>query len=228
MSAIRIVAVADTHLYHRKLAVPDGDVFIHAGDFAIRGTLGEIAAAAAWIKSLPHPCKIVVAGNHDWAFERTPAEARALLEDPRVVYLEDTGVFVHGIAIWGSPWQPAFGGWAFNLERGATIRAKWDKIPAETDILVTHGPPLGHGDRCSMADREGCADLDARVREIRPLAHLFGHIHEDGGLFPREDGTQFVNVTTWECTRGASVLDVDVERREVTPVVIPPSGNTYR
>lgn len=225
---IRIVAVADTHLYHKKLVVPDGDILIHAGDFAIRGSLEEVAAAATWIKSLPHACKIVVAGNHDWAFERTPAEARALLEDPRVVYLEDSGVYVHRLAIWGSPWQPEFGGWAFNLPRGSAIREKWDRIPAQTDILVTHGPPRGHGDRCSMEGREGCDDLHARAREVKPIAHLFGHIHEDGGLTVGDDGVAYVNVTTWECTRAATVIDVDVDARAITPVVVPPSGNTFR
>lgn len=225
---IRIVAVADTHLYHKKLSVPDGDILIHAGDLAIRGGLEEIAAAAAWIKSLPHACKIVVAGNHDGAFEKTPAEARALLADPRVVYLEDAGVYVHRLAIWGSPWQPAYGGWSFNLPRGPDIRAKWDLIPAETDILVTHGPARGHGDRCSMAGREGCDDLRDRIREVKPIAHFFGHIHEDGGLTVGDDGVHHLNVTTWECTRAPTVVDVDVDARKVVPVVVPPSGNTYR
>jgi hypothetical protein len=36
----------------------------------------------------------------------------------------------------GTPWQPEFGGWAFNLPRGQSLLDKWNKIPADTDILV--------------------------------------------------------------------------------------------
>src|SRR4051812_17378826 len=48
--------------------------------------------------------------------------------------------------------------------------------------------------------RAGCVELRARVREVRPKLHLFGHIHDDGGLW-HDGGTCFANVTTWECER---------------------------
>ena len=32
---------------------------------------------------------------------------------------------------------------AFNLERGAELREKWDVVPAHVDVLITHGPPHG-------------------------------------------------------------------------------------
>lgn len=116
---VRIVAVADTHLFHdARYAVPDGDVFVHAGDLCRRGDLDELAEAARWIAGLPHRYKLIVAGNHDWAFARPAeaAQARALLGD--AIYLEDSGVEVAGLRCWGSPWQPAFHDWAFNLPRG--------------------------------------------------------------------------------------------------------------
>ena len=34
-------------------------------------------------------------------------------------YLCDSGATVDGVRVWGSPWQPAFCGWAFNLPCGA-------------------------------------------------------------------------------------------------------------
>ena len=70
-----------------------------------------------------------------------------------ITYLEDEEVTVQGVRVFGSPWQPEFCNWAFNLERGEPCRQAWARIPTETDVLLTHGPPLGHGDRC----QGGCA-----------------------------------------------------------------------
>ncbi|MDI3286077.1 metallophosphatase domain-containing protein [Polyangium sp. 15x6] len=216
---MRIVAVADTHLYHTQLVVPRGDVFVHAGDLCRFGDLDELAEAAAWIRSLPHRYKVVVAGNHDWAFVHHPREARALL-GKGVVYLEDSGVCIDGITFWGSPWQPAFHDWAFNLPRGEALAEKWAAIPEGIDVLITHSPPFGIGDRSWSEVRHGCADLMARVRQVKPRLHIFGHIHEDGGVFREEEGvTCFANVTTWECARRPTVLDIAGE--VVTEIDVP-------
>jgi predicted phosphohydrolase len=208
---MRVVAVADTHLFHdARYAVPDGDVFVHAGDLCRRGDLDELAEAARWSAGLPHRHKLIVAGNHDWAFAR-PAEAaraRALLGG--AVYLEDSGVELDGLRCWGSPWQPAFHGWAFNLPRGDALRAVWARIPAGLDLLITHSPPAGIGDHAGWNDaaRAGCAELRARLAVVAPRLHLFGHIHQDGGLW-RVGATVHANVTSWECTRAPTVIDLE-------------------
>ncbi len=218
---MRIVAVADTHISERDLgALPEGDVFVHAGDLLARGGLEELRAVSEWIRALPHRWKVVVAGNHDWCFVNEPTAARALLGD--AIYLEDSGAIVGGVTFWGSPWQPLFNDWAFNLPRGAPLAAKWNKIPDHVDVLITHGPPAGFGDRGPMAGRLGCADLLSRVQEVQPALHLFGHIHQDGGVW-RNGSTCFANVTTWECERAATVLDLDPDTREVAEVAVPPS-----
>ena len=217
---MRIVAVADTHLFHDELVMPDGDVFVHAGDLCRGGELDELREAAAWIARLPHAHKVIVAGNHDWAFAREPALARAVLGDG-VIYLEDGEATIAGVRFWGSPWQPAYNDWAFNLPRGAALAEKWARIPAGIDVLVTHGPPEGLGDRGPVGGRAGCRDLRRRVAEVAPRLHLVGHIHQDGGAW-REGATLHVNVTTWECERAATVLDLD--GREATIVHVPPSG----
>ena len=216
---MRIVAVADTHLFHDELVIPDGDVFIHAGDLCRGGDLDELRVAADWIASLPHRYKVVVAGNHDWAFDRDRAAARGLF----ATYLEDSDVTLDGVRFYGSPWQPAFNDWAFNLPRGAALAAKWSLIPTGIDVLVTHSPPSGLGDRSPVGNRTGCADLRARVAEVAPRLHLFGHIHQDGGAW-RDGATLFANVTTWECERGPTVIDL--ERDTITLVTVPPSGRT--
>lgn len=215
---MRIVAVADTHLFHEELAVPEGDVFVHCGDMCRAGTREELVRAAAWIVSLPHPTKIVVPGNHDWFFAEQESAARTLM-GPTVTVLLDSAATIEGVRFWGSPWQPEFNDWAFNLPRGHALAEKWALVPNGTDVLVTHGPPEGIGDRSHTGGRQGCRDLLERVKIVRPLVHIFGHIHEDGGAWAI-DGTVFANVTTWECERAPTVIDVTDGK--VTVVTAPP------
>jgi len=59
------------------------------------------------------------------------------------IYLEDSSTTVHGYKIYGSPWTPYFFGWAFNAQRGKECAEIWSKIPTDTEILITHGPPHG-------------------------------------------------------------------------------------
>jgi predicted phosphohydrolase len=218
---VRIVAVADTHLFHADLDVPDGDVFVHAGDLCRGGDLDELREAVAWIAALPHRHKVIVAGNHDWAFAREPAVARAAIAG--AIYLEDAETTIDGLRFYGSPWQPEFNDWAFNLPRGPRLAEVWSKIPTGIDVLVTHSPPAGFGDRSPVGDRAGCADLRRRLAVVRPRLHLFGHIHQDGGLW-QHDGTVHANVTTWECERAPTVIDIDAAT--VTPIDVPPHGRS--
>ena len=75
--------------------------------------------------------------------------------------------------------QPEFGGWGFNLPRGEPCRKVWEKIPEGIDILITHGPPIGHGDLCLSHQRAGCVDLLREIQErVKPKYHVFGHVHE--------------------------------------------------
>jgi hypothetical protein len=106
---MRIVAVADTHTFQDDLRViPDGDVFIHAGDLCRSGRLDELRTVAAWLQALPHRHKVVIAGNHDWCFAREPYAAIAILGEG-TVYLQDSEATIEGVRFWGSPWQPAIG-----------------------------------------------------------------------------------------------------------------------
>ena len=219
---MRLVCVADTHLYEQWLPpVPDGDVLVHAGDMLQHGTMAELERAVRWLRAQPHAHKLVIAGNHDWCLSRTPVPARNLLGTvATVTYLQDSEVVIDGVRFWGSPWQPEFFDWAFNLPRGEPLAAKWALVPAGIDVLVTHGPPRGYGDRVSRG-REGCDDLLTALDRVRPALHLFGHIHEDGGVWTHGP-TTIANVTTWDCMRAATVLDYDPRTRTVTPVEVPP------
>jgi predicted phosphohydrolase len=193
---MRIVCLSDTHLRTEGLVVPEGDLLLHAGDLTGRGKPNEVEAALAWLAALPHPHKVLIAGNHDFLFQEDPERARALVaRHPGLTYLEDEETRVGDLRIWGSPWQPWFFDWAFNVKRGPELAAIWSRIPEGTDVLVTHGPPLGILDRTADGREVGCEDLLRRVEAVRPRLHVFGHIHEAYGRLER-DGTLFVNAST--------------------------------
>jgi len=190
---MKIVAISDTHGLHSMLTVPPGDVLIHAGDMTGRGTLDEVRDFNEFLGSLPHTHKVVIAGNHDFCFEREREESEAELT--HCVYLQDQAVTIEGVRFYGSPWQPWFYDWAFNLERGAGIRVKWDLIPERTDVLITHGPPYGYGDETARGEVVGCRDLLEVVERIKPRMHVFGHIHEGAGTSSNGQ-TVFINAST--------------------------------
>ena len=182
---MKIVAISDTHNQLRNIKVPHGDVLIHAGDFTMNGTANEIREFNHELSLLPHAHKIVIAGNHDINFEMEPVESRKLLTN--AIYLEDSGVEIGGVKFWGSPWQPQFYDWAFNLERGLPLKEKWQQIPSDTDVLITHGPPkeiLDEAPRKGILNylNVGCKNLREEVLyRIQPKYHVFGHIHNGYG-----------------------------------------------
>lgn len=191
----RIVLLSDTHNCNEQISVPDGDILIHAGDATNRGQIDEIVLFNRWFAGLPHKHKIFVAGNHDWLFETRPKYAQSLLSS-NVVYLQDSAVEIEGLKIYGSPWQPRFFDWAFNLNRGRELAEKWAVIADETDILITHGPPFGILDETPRGDFAGCEELRERVEDLREnlKLHVFGHIHSGYGA-AEKFGVRFVNAS---------------------------------
>lgn len=209
---MKFVVISDTHGLHDSLELPPGDVLIHAGDVSKRGYTREIKSFVNWFAVQPHPHKIFIAGNHDYFFEQKPqAEIEAIIP-PNVIYLNDSGIELNGIRIWGSPIQPWYCDWAFNRQRGPEIRKHWDLIPADTDILITHGPPFGFHDRLITGMAVGCEELTKKVWELKPKIHIFGHIHEAYGE-SETDGVRFINAAVlnfrYEMQNAPIVFDWD-------------------
>ena len=182
----RIVCLADTHNLHKRVDVPAGDVVVFAGDMTSSGTSMEVRNFFDWLYELPHPHKVVIAGNHDWIFERNPAAgklaARLYARAPSITYLDDSGATIAGLKFWGSPVQWRFNDWAFNRERGADLQRHWDMIPADTEVLVTHAPPKGILDQVTGQGSLGCENLRATINGLKKLRlSVFGHLHKDGG-----------------------------------------------
>lgn len=188
---MRIVTLSDTHGKHDLVQVPDGDLLLFAGDCSSRGYEQEIKPFLAWFAKQPHTYKVMIAGNHDFLFEDRPEYAESFIPDG-VHYLNDSGCIIDGIRIWGSPVSPRFFDWAFNRDRGKQIDRHWAKIPGNTDILITHGPPVGILDKNMQGEETGCVDLLRQINRIKPKVNVFGHIHEGYGML-ESNGTRFVN-----------------------------------
>jgi Icc-related predicted phosphoesterase len=192
---VRLVCTSDTHMKHERVHVPDCDLLIHAGDFTLRGTRVEVVAFLDWLARQPARHKLVTAGNHERCCEADQAWFVREAQARGAVALIDSEVRIEGVQFWGSPVTPRFRNMAFNRERGDAIRAHWAKIPTGIDVLVTHGPPRGIGDRMFLGARVGCDDLRSELLRVRPRLHVFGHIHEAFGSYAI-DGleTRFLNV----------------------------------
>jgi len=201
--SMKITFISDTHNKHKQITshLPGGDLLIHAGDITSRGYKHEIQEFLKWFNGLDnYTHKIFVAGNHDWGFQDDPEMCKKLLYFySGVTYLQDNLELIEDdyqstVRVYGSPWQPEFHNWAFNLPRnGDQLDQVWHQIPQDVDILVTHSPACGYLD-CVIGqyDNLGCELLTERIREVKPKIHVCGHIHTGYGYIFNGD-THFIN-----------------------------------
>jgi Icc-related predicted phosphoesterase len=198
MSELRICCISDTHGLHGEVGhIPDCDLLIHAGDCTNDIGQASLRHFLNWFEKCSPVPKVLIAGNHDGAFERWHKQATELVKmiAPSVTYLEDDSFEFKGFLIHGSPVTPTFYDWHFNRDRGAAIKPHWDKIPEGTDILVTHGPPKGILDYNAQDKFHcGCEELMTAVERIKPKVHIFGHIHSGYGSIEK-GGTTFINAS---------------------------------
>lgn len=219
---MRIVCISDTHGLHSIMEgyqpLPKGDILIHAGDCTNVGKPHEVIEFVEWFMNVKgFDTKIFIAGNHDFAFEKinqphhkgdfdwfNSIMNEENLSQSDVIYLEDSeftiesSEFSKPIKFYGTPWQPEFFNWAFNLPRqGKELEEKWDKIPDDTDVLITHGPPHGIRDFVNGhfgPNSVGCELLRYRIEQVKPVLNIFGHIHEAYGAAYIKD-TFYVNAS---------------------------------
>ncbi|HYG50365.1 MAG TPA: metallophosphatase domain-containing protein [Flavobacteriales bacterium] len=191
---MKFVVISDTHGKHARLNLPPGDVLIHAGDVSGRGIEHEIMDFLQWFAKQPFKYRVFIAGNHDFFFEKYADEHVRKMVPDGVIYLNDNGISIKDIYVWGSPVQPWFYDWAFNRRRGEDIKKHWDLIPVNTDVLITHGPPANILDKTVHGQNVGCKDLLKRIEFIKPKFNVFGHIHEAYGVM-KVNGTTFINAS---------------------------------
>lgn len=188
---IKVVAISDLH--GKALPeIPECDLLLIGGDICpdyyvdAKYHQGQWLDSTFryWLETAPAKKIIGVAGNHDFVFEGLRYD---LPLDLPWTYLEDSGTEWEGLKIWGSPWQPPFGNWAFNAETHLR-KSKWEAIPEDTNILVLHGPPYSYGDKAPRPrlqagyEHTGCKFLLKRLKQLHQCKlAIFGHIHEGRG-----------------------------------------------
>jgi Icc-related predicted phosphoesterase len=198
---------------HRKIEIPPCDLLIHAGDITNIGEYEQLEDFNNWVKELGI-YTICIPGNHDKSLPDNP-EAQALLSNCEL--LIDSYTTFRGLKIYGSPWTPWFGGhyWVYNKRRGTDIKEVWKNIPDDTDILITHGPAYGTLDKV-VDTPKGCRDLLNRIREINLRAHIFGHLHLQGGQKKHLFGsnTWLVNASicteSYNPTNNPVIIDINI------------------
>jgi Icc-related predicted phosphoesterase len=210
---MKIWHISDTHTFHELLNVPeDIDMVIFSGDCSNPrdpyNNEPEVRAFIDWYSGLDIQYKIFVAGNHDTSIERglvTKGDFRA----SGIIYLENGGIEIEGLKIWGSPNTPTFGQWAFMKAR-EKINRVWDQIDADVDILIVHGPPKGILDqsysRENVLEYCGCNALKKQVLDrIKPKLMCFGHIHNTKDII--NAGVLKLSGYTTQFSNGSVVTD---------------------
>ena len=191
---MKITLLSDSHNLHNKITsdLPGGDLICHGGDSTSMGREKEILDFCKWYEGLNYTHKAFIAGNHDWGFQNNVENINKILDEHKgISYLQDNEMKIKvndepEIKIYGTPWQPEFFNWAFNLPKnGPGLASKWAAIPEDTDILITHGPPFGKLDDVEgkRGIHLGCELLAERINEIKPKICIFGHIHTGYGHY---------------------------------------------
>jgi Icc-related predicted phosphoesterase len=177
---MKILHLSDTHGHHRELgALPQADVVVHSGDITFHGSYDEVEDFVDWFSQLPFSYKMFIAGNHDFALAGEKGSGvdvcekiNALLPE-RTYYLCHSGVTICGLRFYGVP--------MFRATIDDTSYEKYySAIPYNTDVLVTHQPPMGildGGEYQGKPYHYGNALLLDRVKSVSPKLHLFGHDH---------------------------------------------------
>jgi Icc-related predicted phosphoesterase len=196
---VNIDLLSDSHNKHKHFTLPGGDILIHAGDATGRGRPEEIIPFLDWYAAQDYSHLILIPGNHDFGFEKNFALYADECKQRNIQLLNDSGYCADGIKIWGSPVTPWFHDWAYNRLRGDDIKKHWDLIPADTEILVTHGPPKYIRDWVRPGsvyeDHVGCEELAHKIIVTPSIKmHVFGHIHEARG-YTYLDGVTYVNAS---------------------------------
>lgn len=204
--SIRFVCISDSH--SQFIPLPAGDVLLHAGDFTRKGSREEVWEFANYLRNQDFQYKVVIAGNHDTPFDVEnytdiiskkrnpnpcdPFATKGLLRD--VIYLEDSLAVVFGYKVWGTPWTEQHVKGAFTLKGREKISEKWQNIPTNIDILLSHSPPYNILDRTKDNRRVGSESLASAVLRISPRLHIFGHIHESRGVF-HQNSITYINAS---------------------------------
>ena len=207
---MKLVIVSDSHGRHEDLGTLRGDLLIHCGDSGNGFTrhADDVDRLDAWFGQQRFDRILCIGGNHDFEIQARAERGGPVFRNAE--YLQDQAYEYRGVRFYGSPWTPELVNWAFNLDDDE-LRNRWELIPDEVEVLITHTPPFGILDRNSSGRNCGCRKLQRRLLDLHPRIHCFGHIHASAGTTSM-NGTTFVNASMvnrrYEIVRAPVELDV--------------------
>lgn len=213
ITAVRVVAMSDTHGFHHELTVPPGDILVHCGDF-MKGyrRADAVKDFARWFKGHPHQVKLLVPGNHE------QGAAKFGLQRYLGKFVPHAVRDCLGLTVFGLPFD----------KRGTP----YARIPPGVDLLLTHEPPRGILDVSLFSGRREKTDEPVHIgsKILRasmegctkpPRVHIFGHVHEGHGR-RMINGTVYVNAANAnpgpaKClTHACTVLDIPFGRHSTS------------
>ncbi len=217
MAKLTTLLLSDTHGYHRHSvfqARKQYDLLIHAGDFTNLGREQEIDDFLQWLDQQTLFKDIIyIAGNHDIGYTAEPYVE--LSNGTHLHYLNESSVCINGINFYGSPYTPQFYNWAFMYDP-PEASAIWSKVPSDTNVLISHGPPQGIMDECpdhrGKPSHAGCpALLESVLKTPSIKLHVFGHIHEGHGVVNHPCGRVSINAASIYETLRHPPVEITIE-----------------
>lgn len=237
MRKLKICHISDLHNLHKELTILPCDVLICSGDISMMGWKHEIESFFSWFrKQTQATYKILVAGNHDLAFDPQRGSNNGIHKPQWLVdlldnfddygtsdinfYLENGLCQIEEVKFWGSPTSAWFHGerWAFNV-KPEDSEVLYSTIPLGTDVIITHGPSYSNGDWCENVNGPvGDMVLTKELYRVQPLLHLFGHIHESYG-HTQVKNTHFFNGCncdlSYQIANEPWLIEADFDKKEV-------------
>jgi Icc-related predicted phosphoesterase len=160
-----LLHVSDAHCATEKLRrileeAPSVDVVVASGDFECLDT------AEALLGHAKAPIVAVTGNMDDASIAKRLREAGVLIEG---TYKRVTGILFAGVG---------------GRDPASSLEALKSKPRPEDPgplVLVTHHPPKGFVDRSFIGVHAGLKEIRSLLDELKPIAHLCGHIHEARG-----------------------------------------------
>lgn len=229
---LRLIFISDTHTYHDKIKLPKCDILVHAGDYSFIGSIPEVNKFMTWFSEQDCSYRVCINGNHEKMFWKNPNLFMSLIPK-NVIFLLDNQVEIEGLNFYGSPHTKEFCSWAYPYFNEQEAEVIWNKIPDDTDILITHMPAYKMHDGAPYkvgrngllvpsldegGEPVGCKVLKSRIEKVKPLIHVAGHIHEGAGYTETKE-TLFINASVcdgkYKPINPITVVDIDVKTKTI-------------
>jgi len=212
---MKIAAISDLHGNLQGLDFGGYDVVVIAGDIAPTKGFGKWHKyeQTKWINkkfknftdSFSKTQFVIIPGNHDFF-----PIAKETVNDSsinwnfsfgdNVHFLLDSSCEINGIKFYGTPWIPIISySWAFESEHDFLVE-KFDKIPNNIDILITHSPPRISGCNVDYSIQTRCgpfgsSELANAIFNKKPKYVFCGHIHSGDHIPFDFEGSKIINVS---------------------------------